>query len=306
MTLFNQDKDYIKRVNLALSFIDAYLDSNVLSLESVSEIASFSPFHFHRIFKSIVGETLNSYVGRKRLERAAAMLIHKKELNITEIAMQVGFSTNSAFTRAFKKFYNLSPSEFKNQHPHKFSKIGIVESKNGQENFMLETYFCNINNHLKWIEMNANIEVKQIPELHFASVTHIGVENIEKAFERVIKWAIPKGLMQKPETRLARVFHDSFKITDADKVRMSISVLTKEPILVEDDIHNLSTKAGKYIVGRFEIIPQDFEKSWSSLFIWMHDNGYVKADSTPFEIYQNDMREHPEGKAIVDFYIPVA
>ena len=305
MTLFNQDKDYIKRVNLALSFIDAHLDSNVLSLESVSEIALFSPFHFHRIFKSIVGETLNSYIGRKRLERAAAMLIHKKEFTITEIALHVGFSTNSAFTRAFKKFYNLSPSEFKNQHPYKFSKIGIVESKIGQENFMLESYFCNINNHLNWIEMNANIEVKQIPELHFASLTHIGVENIDKAFERIIKWAISKGLMQNSETRLARVFHDSFKITDANKVRMSISVLTKEPVLVEGDIHNLSAKAGKYIVGRFEITPQDFEKSWSGLFIWMHDNGYAKADSTPFEIYQNDMREHPEGKAIVDFYIPV-
>jgi len=305
MTLFSQDKDYIKRVNTALQYVDLHLDSHMLSLEKISKVALFSPFHFHRIFKSIVGETLNSYIGRRRLERAAAMLIHKKEFTITEIALGVGFNSNSAFTRAFKKFYNVSPSEFRNQHPHKFSKIGIVESKIGQENLMLESYFCNIDNHLNWIEMNANIKVKQIPELHFASLTHIGVENIDKVFERIIKWAIPKGLMQQPETRLARIFHDSFKFTVADKVRMSISVLTKEPVLVEGDIHNLSTKAGKYIVGRFEITPQDFEKSWSGLFIWMHDNGYAKADSTPFEIYQNDMREHPEGKAIVDFYIPI-
>lgn len=303
--LQNLDKDYIHRVNTALQYIDLHLDSHELSLEKISKVALFSPFHFHRIFKSIVGETLNSYIGRKRLERAAAMLIHKKELTITEIALLVGFITNSAFTRAFKKFYNVSPSEFRKTHPHKFSKIGTVESKNGQENLMLDSYFCNINNLLNWIKMNANIEVKQIPQLHFASVTHIGTENIDKAFERIIKWAIPKGLMQKHETRLARIFHDSFKITDADKVRMSISVLTKAPILVEDDIHNLSTKAGKYIVGQFEITPIDFEKAWSSLFIWMHDNGYKKAEGTPFEIYQNDMREHPEGKAIVDFYIPV-
>ena len=219
--------------------------------------------------------------------------------------MQSGFSSSSAFTRAFKKFYNVSPSEYRKQNPYKFSKIGIVESKKGQQDFMLGTYFCNINNHLNWIKMNAKIEIKELPELHFASVTHIGVDNIEKAFERIIKWAIPKGLMQKSETRLARIFHDSFKITDADKVRMSVSILTEDVVLVEDDIEKMSAKAGKYIVGSFKITPMEFENSWSSLFIWMHDNGFKKADANPFEIYQNDMREHPEGKAIVDFYIPI-
>ena len=303
--LQNHDKDYIKRVNTALKYIDLHLASDKLSLENVSRIALFSPFHFHRIFKIIIGETLNAYINRKRLEKASAGLIHKKNCNINELALQSGFSSNSAFTRAFKKFYSVSPSEFRKKHPHKFSKIGIVESKKGQEDFMLEAYFCNINNHLNWIKMNAKIEIKELPELHFASVTHIGVENIDKAFERIIKWAIPKGLMQQPETRLARIFHDSFKITDADKVRMSVSVLTKNEVLVEDDIHKTTTKAGKYIVGSFEVTSLEFEKSWSSLFIWMHDNGYKKADANPFEIYQNDMREHPEGKAIVDFYIPV-
>ncbi|WP_147677730.1 AraC family transcriptional regulator [Algibacter pacificus] len=301
----HRDKDYINRVNKALKHIDLHLDSDTLSLENISKVALFSPFHFHRIFKSIVGETLNAYINRKRLEKAAAGLIHKKDCTITELALQSGFSSNSAFTRAFKKFYNVSPSVFRKQNPEKFSKIGIVESKNGQENFMLDSYFCNINNHLNWIKMHSKIEVKALPELHFASVTQIGVDNIDKAFERIITWATPKGLMQSPETRLARIFHDSFKITAADKVRMSISILTKQDILVEEDIHKTTTKAGKYIVSRLEIIPQDFEKAWSSLFIWMHDNGYKKAEANPFEIYQNDMREHPEGKAIVDFYIPV-
>jgi AraC family transcriptional regulator len=301
----NHDKAYVKSVNKALKFIDLNLDSSALSLESVSQAACFSPFHFHRIFKIIVGETLNVYINRKRLEQAAAVLVHQKDYNITDLALQSGFSSHSAFTRAFKKLFNVSPSEFRKAYPNKFSKIGIVESKKWQDDFMLETYFCNINNHLNWIKMNAKIEIKELPELHFASVTHIGVDNIEKAFERIIKWAIPKGLMQKPETRLARIFHDSFKVTDADKVRMSVSILTEGDVLVEDDIEKMSTKAGKHIVGSFKITPMEFEKSWSSLFIWMHDNGFKKADANPFEIYQNDMREHPEGKAIVDFYIPV-
>ncbi|MDN3664778.1 GyrI-like domain-containing protein [Algibacter miyuki] len=305
MTLFNQDKDYIKRVNLALSFIDTHLNSNVLSLESISEVASFSPFHFHRIFKIIIGETLNSYINRKRLEQAAAALIHKKDLTVTEIAMQSGFSSNSSFSRAFKKFYAVSPSVFRTNHPHKFSKISTIESKNGQEKSNTEQYICNINNHLNWVTMYATIEIKTLPELHLASVTHIGVNNIENAFERIIKWAIPQGLMQDPETKLVRLFHDSFKITTPDKVRMSIGVLTEKDFLVDADIQKTSTTPGKYIVGHFEIPIEDFEKSWNSLYIWMHDNGYKKAEGAPFEIYQNDMRQHPEGLAVVDFHIPI-
>ena len=51
------DKDYIKRVNKALKYIDLHLNSDMLSLEAISRVALFSPFHFHRIFKIIVGET---------------------------------------------------------------------------------------------------------------------------------------------------------------------------------------------------------------------------------------------------------
>ena len=49
----------------------------------------------------------------------------------------------------------------------------------------------------------------------------------------------------------------------------------------------------------------EFEKSWTGLFIWMNENRYKKADKNPFEIYHNDYRDHPDKKSIVDFYIPV-
>lgn len=297
-------KEYLSRINLALKFIDDNLDTT-LSLESISEAAFYSPFHFHRIFKAVIDETLNTYISRKRIEKAASVLMHKKEVSITELSFKYGFNSNSSFTRAFKNFYGVSPSEFRKRSPGKFSKISEVESKNGQERPIFEKYLCNINNHLNWIKMNANIEIKEIPELNFMGITHIGVNGIENAFERLIKWARPKGLMENAETKMARIFHDSFKITAPDKVRMSICILTNKSFEREGDISAATIQKVKCIVGRFEIIPNDFEKSWSGLFVWMNEHGYKKAEENPFEIYHNDFREHPEKKFIVDMHIPI-
>ncbi|WP_299252016.1 GyrI-like domain-containing protein [uncultured Aquimarina sp.] len=298
------NKEYINRINLTLQFIDEYLDSN-LSLDIVSDVAMYSPFHFHRIFKAVIGETLNIYINRKRIEKMASILMHKKEVNITELSLQYGFSSNSSFTRAFKKFYGVSPTEFRKQLPSKFSKIGKGESKIGQENSIFEKYICNINNHINWIKMNAKIEVKEISDLHFASITHIGINGIENVFEKLIQWGRSKGVMENPETKMGRVFHDSFKITSPDKVRMSICMLMVKPAIAEGEIIPLTIKKGRNIVGRFEIMPNDFEKSWSSLFVWMSEQGFKKSKETPFEIYHNDFREHPENKFLVDFYIPI-
>ncbi|WP_299683569.1 AraC family transcriptional regulator [uncultured Dokdonia sp.] len=305
MNSHNQEieSDYKSRINRVFQYIDQNLE-NDLSLQQLSEIAFFSPYHFHRIFKYITNETVNEYVTRRRLEKAAAALLHTNT-PITEIALLSGFKDNSTFTRAFKKFYGVAPSLFKKEHPNKFSKIRQVQSKNGQVYPAYEKYICIITNHKKWIHMNATIEVKETPTLHLAGVTHIGIHDVEHAFGKLIQWATPKDLLKDPAAKLGRVFYDSIKITAPDKVRMSIFLITDTPFKAEGEIHKLTIQQGKCIVGRFEIAPNEFEKSWTGLFIWMNENGYKKSSGNPYEIYHNDYREHPENKFIVDLYIPV-
>ncbi len=297
-------EDYISRINKALRFIDDHLDSE-LSLDTVAGIASYSPFHFHRIFKAVVNETLNSYVIRRRIEKTATLLIRNKEVTITELSLQYGFNSNSSFTRAFKKFYGISPSEFRKLSPGKYSKICQLKSKNGQENQIFEEYICNITNLKNWMEMNATIEIKETPELSAMYISQIGVNGIENAFEKLIRWGTPKRLFEDPNTKMARVFHDSFKITSPDKVRMSICMILSTPYEAEGEIGSTTIKKGKHLVGHYEIAINDFEKAWSSLFIWMNENGYKKAEQDPFEIYHNNFNDHPEKKFIVDFYIPI-
>ena len=76
-------------------------------------------------------------------------------------------------------------------------------------------------------------------------------------------------------------------------------------IIVDGEVGLTTIEQGKIIVGHFVIEPIEFEKSWDSLFIWMNENGYKKADRYPFEIYRNNMNEHPEKKCIVDLCIPI-
>jgi len=141
--------------------------------------------------------------------------------------------------------------------------------------------------------------------LNLAGVTHIGINGVENGFEKLIKWANSKALLKNPEAKIGRVFYDSIKVTASDKVRMSIFLTTNEPFEVEGEINKLTINKGKCIVGRFEITLNEFEKSWTGLFIWMNENGYKKNSENPFEIYHNDFREHPENKFIVDLYIPI-
>ncbi|PWL40519.1 AraC family transcriptional regulator [Flagellimonas aquimarina] len=295
--------DYRTRVHRVFEFIDENLASD-LSLKAVSEVAFFSPFHFHRIFKFVTGETLNQYVSRQRIEKSALDLLHKS-VTTTEIAHNYGFSDNSSFSRAFKKFFGVSPTEFKKQNPNKHSKIRQLKSKNGQVYPDYEKYLCIIDNLKKWIEMNAKIEIKETSELNLAGVTHVGVNGIESAFEKLTKWATPKGLLKNPENKMGRVFYDSFKVTAPNKVRMGIFLIAHEPFETEGEIHKLTIDKGKCIVGRFEITPDEFEKSWTGLFLWMNEHGYKKSIENPFEIYHNDFREHPEHKFVVDLYIPI-
>lgn len=295
--------DYKSRINRVFEFINENLEAD-LSLNTVSEIAFFSPFHFHRVFKFITGETLNEYVSRQRVEKSALDLLHKRT-SISELAHKYGFSDNSSFSRAFKKYFRVSPKEFRKENPNKHSKIRQLESKNGQVSPDYEKYIYIIDDLKKWTDMNAKIEIKETPELNLVGVTHIGVNGIENAFEKLTKWAIPKGLLKSSEAKMGRIFYDSFKVTAPDKVRMSIFLTTIEPIKTEGEINGLTIKKGKCIVGRFEITPIEFEKSWTSLFIWMNENGYKKSSENPFEIYHNDFREHPENKFITDLYIPI-
>ncbi len=304
-TIHQVRKEHVARINNAILYIENNL-SKKLMLNDIAKEACFSPFHFHRIFSLVVGETVHNFITRKRIEKAASFLVNQNEIPITEISEKLGFTSLSSFSRAFKRFYGISPNDFKELSPNKFSKICKTESKKGQVLVSFEQYICNINNSLKWFHMNANVAIKNVEELQIAYISHIGeMDKIGEVFLRLIKWATPKGLMSQDNLRLLTMYHDSPKITSPDNIRSSIAIVLNSKVTVEGEVSLKSINPGKCMVSRFEITPNEFQQAWESSFVWMSENGYRKGEKDPFEIYYNNAQEHPENKFIVDLCIPI-
>ncbi len=106
--------EYHKSINRVLEYIQGHLEENT-DLKTLSSIANISPYHFHRIFKSTIGESLAAYVQRLRLEYVAEQLKTSKK-SLGKLAVQTGYSSEQALSRAFKKYFNLPPSVFKSSY----------------------------------------------------------------------------------------------------------------------------------------------------------------------------------------------
>ena len=113
---------YEDRVNRVLDYISEHLDGE-LTLSRLARVGCFSPFHFHRIFQAITGETLNSHVRRVRLERAATLMKASLNKRITDVAVEVGFAGTAEFSRAFKAHFGRNASAWDRRGPLEKSKI---------------------------------------------------------------------------------------------------------------------------------------------------------------------------------------
>jgi AraC family transcriptional regulator len=103
--------DCLGRINRAIDFILANLHRSH-TLDDVARAVHVSPFHFHRVFRSIVGETPAQFTRRVRLERAISVLSHDPARPLTSVALDCGFASSSDFSRAFKQRYGVPPSAF--------------------------------------------------------------------------------------------------------------------------------------------------------------------------------------------------
>ncbi|AZA47843.1 AraC family transcriptional regulator [Chryseobacterium carnipullorum] len=298
-------EEHKKRIIKAIRYIDNHLEDD-LSLEKIAEIGMYSSFHFHRIFKLITGETLQNYIIRKKTEKSAFYLSVKKDMKMKEIYLDLGFSNHSVFSKTFKKYYGMAPSAFRNSAPETFHKILQISGKNGHVDTVFSQYICHVENLLKWTKMNLKIEVKELPEMNLASVMSLGVAHVESSFNVLIEWAKNKHLFPRDNVKMISVYHDSFKVTPADKVRIHACMLLDEKLEEQNGVvFSETTDAGKYIVGSGECTLDDFEQCWVSLFLWMNEHHYSMRKSFPFEIYHSNFKEHPEGKMQVDFCIPI-
>jgi AraC family transcriptional regulator len=105
-------QNYHARMLRVLDHIDEHLEGN-LNLDALSSIAAFSKFHFHRQFTATFGLSVHRYVELARLKRASDWLVSGDARSVTEIAMDAGYDAPDAFARAFRRWFEQSPSSFR-------------------------------------------------------------------------------------------------------------------------------------------------------------------------------------------------
>lgn len=311
--------EYRSRINRVIDYIEANIDSE-LSLKELAGVAHFSPFHFHRIFSAMVGETLSGFIQRIRLEKAAMKLVADPKKSVTEAAFESGFSSSSVFARAFKDNFGMSASQWRR-------KIGQTESKESQaasnprQDFEVSPFYTEGANKgitkLEWrvtmkeTNLKANVEVKEMPEMHIAYLRHIGPYKGDQAlfgrlFNKLMTWAGPRGLLTSPETKVLTIYHDNPEITDESRLRTDACITVPADTKVDGEIGKSTLPAGKYAIAHFELSPDQYQEAWNTVYGgWLPTSGYQPTDGPVYELYLNQPKDHPEGKHVVDICVPV-
>lgn len=315
-------EEYTARVNRVIDYIEANIDKE-LSLKELADIACFSSFHFHRIFSALVGETINGFINRLRIEKAASMLVQNPKKAITSIAMDCGFSGASTFAREFRNVFGMSASDWRAHGHAQYSKNGKSESKDSQPvgktgkdfDVTLQYNQSTLNQiwrvKMKNKKIKTNVEVKDIPEMHVAYIRHVGPyagdeQLFERLFNKLCAWAGPRGLLQSPEAKFITIYHDNPDITDEKKLRTDICITVPADIQVDGEIGKSVIPAGENAIAHFEINSDQYGDAWSAVYGgWFPDSGYQPDDRPCFELYLKSPKDHPEGKHVVDIYAPV-
>lgn len=302
--------EYISRINRVMEYVDTYYYEQV-NLDKLAEIAHFSPFHFHRIFTALTGETPADFFLRIRTEKAAQQLKDYRSKSISEIAFDCGFSSMSLFARTFKKHFGINATAYRKIEQPLVVKNGIYYSKNGQPLSKKNQIYVPHNNELCTINlkqlviMETNVIVKDMPEMQTIYCRHTGEFNkIKNAYGKLMKFAGPRGLI-KPNSHTVTVYHDDPSVTEISKVRQSACLVIDSDVKTEGEIGKMTIPGGKFAVGHFEIKVTEFEEAWNTMCVWFTESGYEPGEGNPYEFYYCDPENHPENKFVLDICIPV-
>ena len=296
---------YTRQINIVIDHIVTHIDRK-LDVQSLAQLTSLSPYHFHRVFTSVIGEPLAKFVLRKRLELAAISLQADATKPIMNIAFEVGFNSVNVFCRNFKKSFGITAEEYRRKKQQENSKNHPLEDKISTYQRTYFHYFCSSKTlNIGDISMNCTFEIKTLEPIEVVYCRHYGsYSSMQVAFGKLMKWAYPRGLVAVPDFKMASVYHDDPQVTEEDKLVSDACIIVSEPVKTEGEIGSYTLNGGQYAVGRFEIAMDEFPLAWESMRTLMNEHG-CQYCGTPFEVYLNNGEEHPDKKWLVDICIPV-
>jgi AraC family transcriptional regulator len=290
---------YIARINRVIDHISTHL-ADQLDLETLAGVAHFSPWHFHRVFQGVKGETLADCVRRMRLEAAARRLLVKPPQAALSIALDIGFASAEVFSRAFRAYFGMTPTAWRRggwrtwatRNADELSKIHQALRKQDQDG---TTRPGDDGDSTKGLAMN--VEMKTLPPMRLAYLRHTGPyghPGISQTWQRFMRWC-DEHADDLVNRQTYGISQDNAEVTPADKCRYDCCVEVKSTFQPQGEVGIQNFAGGRYACCSFTGTGATIHQAWISMFgDWLPASGYQAGDAPSLELYEADFAANPE------------
>ena len=275
---------YEAQLNQLIEYIHNHLDEK-MDIKQLAEQSHFSPYHFHRITRALLGEPIGAYITRTRVETAAKM-IRYTDLNIEEVAYNVGFEVPSSLSKAFKNHFGISPSDYRKRKTYTLKPKSMAS-------------------------ISLNIKAPKIVTLEPQSCIYYRMHgpyktlDYGKAWETL--WAVVKS--QKLFTKGIQSFglpHDDPGVTDSEKIRYDACLTIHKPAKATDQVGVKTLEGGKYAMFLYQGPYTYFEQVYDYMFNdWLMEQSYELRDAPVRERYISHPERVAPEKLKTEFYLPI-
>lgn len=280
----------MERLLPVLVHIQANLDQD-LSLAALAGLAGLSPFHFHRLFRSAVGETLKQYTQRLRLERAANRLI-LHDATILDVALDSGFQSHETFSREFKRRFQVTPRGYREWGRGTMRRRPVVAPPLDELYGEFEL---------------SRTTVTRLAELDLAFIRHVGpYEAVTDAlWQTLAGWAATRRLPG--DLIFMGIAHDAPGVTPPERLRFDAAIVVPEPFSPEGTIGHQRLDAAEFAmtthVGHYRTLPQAYAAIVQRI---MQLQGYRLGGLPAIEVYRTTRVDASHEMNHTEIYLPVS
>ncbi|MGF6480788.1 AraC family transcriptional regulator [Paraburkholderia sp. JPY419] len=284
---------YETRLARVLDHIYDHLDEP-LDIGRLAEIACLSPYHWHRIYQAMYGETVATTVRRLRLQHAAGFLANSS-MPIAQIAERAGYSSLQSFTRTFRAVFGVPPAEYRREGTH--SRFRPALSGDDQMTTIRE------------------VVIRYVEPMEILSVDHVGpYMQIGKAFDALFGWLGKHNLLA-GQMRMIGVYFDDPGVVEEAALRSKAGVLLPGPVMAEaapavgmgGAVSVTRIRGGEYAVLRHVGPYSDMRAAYEWIYgTWLVQSGREAADAPVFEEYLNSPKETAPAELVTEICLPLA
>ena len=279
---------YARRFTAVLAYIDANLEGD-LSVKALSQVANFSEFHFHRQFTVFVGVPVSRYVQLMRLRRAAHRLIALPHLSVMDAALDTGFDSPEAFSRAFKRALGLSPGAFRK----------APDWKVWHSVFAIPHFSRSIAMQVRTVDF---------PEVRVAALEHRGPPGLlNQSVQTFIRWRQQSGQSPVASSRTFGIPYGNPDTTPAQDFHFAICGEIHDTVAPNAfNVGELIIPAGRCAVVRHVGSTDHIGETIYPIYReWLPASGEELRDHPLFFEYLSISPETPKDQWQTDIYVPL-